>query len=69
MNLIKQQRYATFSIVLHWIIFLLLIAVCSCIELREIYPKGTEPRELFKTWHFKLFDDLYANRRLVDIKR
>jgi cytochrome b561 len=69
MNLIKQQRYATFSIVLHWIMFLLLIAVYSCIELREIYQKGTEPRELLKTWHFILFDDLYANRRLVDIKR
>ena len=54
MNLIKQQRYTTFSIVLHWIMFLLLIAVYSCIELREIYPKGTEPRELLKTWHFIL---------------
>jgi cytochrome b561 len=34
--------------------FLLLVAVYSCIELREIYPKGSEPRETLKTWHFML---------------
>jgi cytochrome b561 len=54
MDLIKQQRYATLSIILHWIMFLLLVAVYSCIELREIYPKGSEPRDALKTWHFML---------------
>jgi cytochrome b561 len=52
--LTKQQRYATLSIILHWIMFLLLVAVYSCIELREIYPKGSEPRDTLKTWHFML---------------
>ena len=33
---------------------LLLIAVYACIELREIYPKGSDPREALKTWHFML---------------
>lgn len=33
---------------------LLLIAVYACIELREIYPKGSDPREAMKTWHFML---------------
>ena len=54
MHLINQQRYATLSIILHWIIFLLLVAVYSCIELREIYLKGSESRETLKTWHFML---------------
>ncbi len=32
----------------------MLIAVYACIELRELYPKGSDPRELLKTWHFML---------------
>ncbi|GAC17318.1 cytochrome b [Paraglaciecola arctica] len=51
---INQQRYATLSIILHWVMFLLLVAVYSCIELREIYPKGSDLRETLKTWHFML---------------
>lgn len=54
MATIKQQRYAMCSIILHWAMFLLLIAVYSCIELRELYPKGSEPREALKMWHFML---------------
>ncbi|WP_339720088.1 cytochrome b [uncultured Paraglaciecola sp.] len=50
----NQQRYATLSIVMHWVMFLLLVAVYSCIELRELYPKGSVPRETLKTWHFML---------------
>jgi len=34
--------------------FLLIIAVYTCIELREFYPKGSDPREALKTWHFML---------------
>ncbi|TRY33970.1 cytochrome b [Aliiglaciecola sp. M165] len=48
------QKYHGASIVLHWLMFLLLIAVYGCIELRELFPKGSEPRELLKTWHFML---------------
>lgn len=47
-------RYGTISIGLHWLMFLLLVAVYACIELREIYPKGTDPREALKSWHFML---------------
>jgi len=54
MNQFNQQRYATLSIILHWIMFLMLVAVYSCIELRELYPKDSEPRESLKTWHFML---------------
>ena len=48
------ERYGRLSIVLHWITLALLIGVYACIELREIYPKGSELREALKMWHFML---------------
>jgi cytochrome b561 len=48
------QRYGSLSIGLHWLMALLIIAVYACIELRELYPKGSDPREMLKTWHFML---------------
>jgi cytochrome b561 len=50
----SAQRYGTVSVSLHWLMFLLLVAVYACIELREIYPKGSDPREALKAWHFTL---------------
>ena len=47
-------RYSALSISLHWLMLVLLIAVYASIELREIFPKGSAPRELIKTWHFML---------------
>ena len=47
-------RYNRLSIALHWFMVLLLVAVYSCIELRELFPKGSDPREALKTWHFML---------------
>ena len=38
----------------HWLMLLLLAAVYGCIELRELFPKGSDPREALKTWHFML---------------
>ncbi|OYY49272.1 MAG: cytochrome B [Methylophilaceae bacterium 17-44-8] len=48
------QHYHKTSITLHWVMLLLMIAVYACIELRELYPKGSDIREGFKTWHFML---------------
>jgi superoxide oxidase len=48
------DRYGTLSIGLHWFMLLLLVAVYACIELRELFPKGSEPREALKAWHFML---------------
>ena len=48
------DRYGSLAIGLHWLMLLLLVAVYACIELREIYPKGSDPREALKTWHFML---------------
>jgi superoxide oxidase len=47
-------RYGSLSISLHWLMLLLFIAVYATINLREIYPKGSDPREALKTWHFML---------------
>ncbi len=48
------DRYGTLSVAMHWLMALLLVAVYLCIELREIYPKGSDPREALKQWHFML---------------
>lgn len=50
----NNNRYHSVMIALHWLTALLLIAVYALIELRDIYPKGSEPRELMKMWHFML---------------
>lgn len=39
---------------LHWLMFLLIVAVYACIELRSFYPKESDARALLKTWHFML---------------
>ena len=49
-----SARYGTLSIALHWLMFLLIVAVYACIELRELYPKGSDPRNALKDWHFTL---------------
>jgi superoxide oxidase len=48
------DRYGSLSIGLHWSMLLLIAAVYACIELRELFPKGSDPREALKTWHFML---------------
>ncbi len=48
------DRYGSLSIGLHWLMFLLIVAVYACMELREFFPKGSDPRAAMKTWHFML---------------
>lgn len=50
----RATRYNTWSIGLHWLMLVLLIAVYATIELRGIFPRGSDLRELMKTWHFML---------------
>ena len=45
------NRYHALSIGAHWLTLALLVAVYLLIELREIYPKGSDLRETMKTWH------------------
>lgn len=49
-----EDRYSTLSIALHWLMFVLMAAVYASIELREIFPKGSDPREAMKALHFML---------------
>lgn len=48
------ERYGSLSIAMHWLMLLLLAAVYACINLRELYPRGSDLREGLKTWHFML---------------
>lgn len=47
-------RYGKLSISLHWLMLLLFIAVYASINLRELFPKGSDPREALKALHFML---------------
>lgn len=47
-------RYSRAIVVLHWLMLLQMMVVYGFIELREIFPKGTEPRELMKEIHYML---------------
>lgn len=48
------NHYSSLSIGLHWLMLALLVAVYACIDLRNFYPKGSDPREALKLWHFML---------------
>lgn len=50
----STHHYGRLSLGLHWFMLLLLAAVYACIELRELFPKGSDLREGLKTWHFML---------------
>ncbi|GAB1234111.1 cytochrome b [Ferrigenium sp. UT5] len=47
-------RYGALAIGLHWLMLLLFVGVYGSIELRELFEKGSDPREMLKTWHFML---------------
>ena len=53
-------RYGRLSIALHWLMLLLIAAVYATIELKGNFPKGSEPRELLKHWHFMLGISIFA---------
>lgn len=48
------SRYGSLAIGLHWLMLLLIGAVYATIELRGMFPKGSDPREAMKMWHFML---------------
>lgn len=54
LSTVSDARYHKLSIGLHWLMLLLLIAVYATIELRELFPKGSDPRKAMKMWHFML---------------
>lgn len=50
----NEQHYGRISIALHWLMLMLMIGVYGCIEFRELYERGSDPREALKAWHFTL---------------
>jgi cytochrome b561 len=48
----STERYGTLSISLHWLMVVLIVAVYALMELREIFPRGSDPREAMKAWHY-----------------
>jgi len=53
-------RYGSLLISLHWVMLLLIVAVYASIELRVLFPRGSDLREAFKTWHFMLGLGIFA---------
>lgn len=49
-----STRFGASSIALHWLMLILIAAVYACMELRDFFPKGSDPRQGLKTWHFML---------------
>jgi cytochrome b561 len=50
----SNETYSTGLIRLHWIMALLMVAVYATIEFREVFEKGSAPREALKSLHFML---------------
>jgi cytochrome b561 len=50
----SASRYGSLSVGIHWLMVLLFVAVYGTIEFRELFEKGSDPREMLKTWHFML---------------
>lgn len=54
MNKSAASRFGYLSMSIHWLTLLLFVATYGTIELRELFDKGSDPREALKTWHFML---------------
>ncbi len=50
----STDHYGSLSIILHWLMLILMIAVYSTIELRVLFDKGTDLRDELKALHFML---------------
>ncbi|CAG0952948.1 Cytochrome b561 [Anaerolineae bacterium] len=48
----STEPYNPLTIALHWLMFVLMVGSYAFIELRELFPKGSDPREAMKTLHF-----------------
>lgn len=50
----SPERYCALSIFLHWLMLALIVAAYAAINLRELFPKGSDPREALKALHYLL---------------
>jgi cytochrome b561 len=56
----ESPRFGSLLISLHWLMLLLIAAAYACIELREVYPRGSAIRDGLKTWHYMLGLAIFA---------
>ncbi len=49
-----KYGYGWASIVLHWLMLLLIVAVYATMELKSIFAKGSPSREAMAIWHYTL---------------
>jgi len=49
-----NAAYSSPLIALHWLMLVLIVLVYACMELRVLYPRGSEIREALKSWHYVL---------------
>ena len=45
------RHYHPLSIAVHWLTLLLLVAVYALVELRDFFPKHSDPRQAMRLWH------------------
>jgi len=55
-----SKKFQPLLMGLHWIMLLLLVAVYAAMELRGIFPKGSDAREAMRTWHYMLGLSVFA---------
>ena len=44
--------YGRASVALHWLMLVLLAAVCATMEFKSVFPKGSAEREALAVWHY-----------------
>ena len=49
-----RNGFGLVSMAFHWLTLLLLIAVYTSMELKDIYPKASPGREAIMMWHYML---------------
>jgi cytochrome b561 len=47
-------RHSAAAILLHRLMAALFVAAYATIEMREFFPRGSDPREVMKAWHYAL---------------
>jgi cytochrome b561 len=48
----QTQRYITASIAMHWLMVLAFIGIYAAVNLIDVFPKGSDTRQLAKNMHF-----------------
>jgi cytochrome b561 len=48
----QTQRYSTASIAMHWVMVLAFIGIYAAVNVIDVFPKGSDTRQLAKNMHF-----------------